>query len=123
MPSYPKFHAQLRDKLLDPMARQAAQPGYAMVVSFNPYTNTCDIVTSQPGSDEMGEVLTNVPAPLQDGVQASAPKPGTMCWIAFRDGTRGDPFISHYFDANFQKFNYQKQYNAKMDTPRYLISM
>lgn len=110
-------------KVVEPAIRQTTSPGYAMVLSFDPYTNTCGIVTAQPGSDEMGEVLNKVPCPHQPGVQMSAPRPGTMCWIAFRDGTRGDPYITHFFDVNFQKFNYEKQYKAQMDVPRFMISM
>lgn len=122
MPQYPKFEAKVR-RNVDATMQQAATPGYACVLTFNSETNTCDVVTALPGSDELGQVYSKVSMPFQSGVQGAAPNPGTMCWIAFRDGTRGDPYITHFFDMNFQTNRYSSQYKAVMDTPRYLISM
>ena len=123
MPQYPKFQERVRRNVVEPAMQQAATPGYACVLNFNGDTNTCDVATALPGSDEIGEVYSNVPVPFTAGVQTAAPVPGTMCWIAFRDGTRGDPYITHFFDLNFRKNRYNSHYAAVMDTPRYLISM
>lgn len=123
MPQYPKFEQKLRSKVVDRALQQAAKPGYALVLSFDAVKNTCDIVTAMPGSDELGEVLTNIPAPHQSGVQASAPRPGMMCWIAYRDGTTSDPFITHFFDPRYQETQYQKQYEARNDIPRFMTQM
>jgi hypothetical protein len=123
MPQYPKFEAKVRRNVVEPALQQAATPGYACVLTYNSEKNTCDLVTALPGSDELGEIYSNVPMPFNGGVQAVAPKAGTMCWIAFRDGTRGDPFITHFFDLNFRVNRYEGQYRAVMDTPRYLLSM
>jgi hypothetical protein len=123
MPQYPKFQARVRNTILDPALQQQQTPGYAVVMTFDAQTNTCDIVTAMPGSDEIGEVYTNVPIPLNSGVQTAAPKVGTMCWIAFRDGTRGDPYITHFFDLAFSKNRFDSQYKAVLDTPRFMISM
>jgi hypothetical protein len=123
MPQYPKFQQRLRNNIIDPVMQQQQTPAYAVVLTFDPLTNTCDIVTAMPGSDEMGEAFSNVPMPMTAGVQAAAPKVGTMCWIAFRDGTRGDPYITHFFDLAFTRNRFDSQYKAVMDTPRYMISM
>lgn len=122
MPNYPKFQQKVKRSVVDPINRQAETPGYACVLTFDPYTNTCDVVTALPGSDEMGEVYSNVPMPLTTGVQTTAPKPGTMCWLAFRTGTRGDPYITHFFDLSYESNRYNKQYKAVMDVPRFMIS-
>lgn len=123
MPQFPKFEQKLRSKVVDAAFQQAAKPGYAVVLSFNAVTNTCDIVTAMPGSDDMGEVLTNIPAPTQSGVQTAAPRPGMMCWIAYRDGTSADPFITHFFDPRYYENQYQKQYSAKNSIPRFMVQM
>lgn len=123
MPNYPKFEERLRNNVIDPAMRQTQKPGYAVVMSFDPVKNTCDLVTAQAGSDQMGEVLTNIPAPFQAGLQTTAPKPGTMCWIAYRDGTTADPYITHFFDVKFTENNYQQQYTARNNLPRFMVGM
>lgn len=123
MPQYPKFQAKVRNQIVDPIMQQQQTPGYAVVLTFDKITNTCDVVTAMPGSDEMGEVYTNVPVPHTAGVQQAAPKVGVMCWLAFRDGTRGDPFITHFFDLAYSKNTFQRQNRAVMETPRFMISM
>lgn len=123
MPQFPKFEQKLRSNVVDRALQQGQKPGYAVVVGFDPVMNTCDIITASPGSDELGEVLTNIPCPTQSGVQGAAPRPGVMAWVAYRDGTTGDPFITHFFDPSFDKNQYTKQYNARNDTPRFLVQM
>lgn len=123
MPPYPKFEAKIRDRVLDPSLQQAAKPGYAVVLSFNKEFNTCTIVTAHPGSDMVGEVMADVPCPVQSGVQSASPRPGLLCWIDFRDGATQTPFITHFFNPMFQQNNYQQQYQAKMDTPRFMLGL
>jgi hypothetical protein len=123
MPEYPKFNARIMERVVAPVMQQAARPGYGVVMSFDVFTNTCTVVSALPGSDELGEIYTNVPMPVQTGVQAAAPAPGAMCWIMFRDGTQTDPYISHFFSWNYPQFNYQQQYAAKAPVPTYLLSM
>lgn len=123
MPQFPKFEQRLRTKVVDRALQQNQKPGYALVLSFDAIKNTCDIVTALPGSDKLGEVLTNIPAPTQPGVQAAAPRPGMMCWLGHRDGMTSDPYITHFFDPRFQETQYTKQYTARNDIPRFIIQM
>lgn len=123
MPNYPKFEARVRERVLNPALQQAQRPGYGVVLSFDKRANTCDIVTAQPGSDQMGEVISSVPAPVQSGVQGASPRPGMLCWIDYRDGGASHPFITHFFNPYFQNNDYNKQYKAVMDTPRYLLNL
>jgi hypothetical protein len=123
MPEYPKFKARVMDRVVLPAIQQTATPGYAVVLDFNAYNNSCTVATAMPGSDEIGQVYQNVPAPVQVGVQAVAPSAGIMCWLAFRDGTRTDPYISHFFNWSYTKYSYQKQYTAKAPVPSYMLSM
>lgn len=123
MPQYPKFSEKLRNGVVDPMMRAAHKPGYAVVLAFNTIHNTCDVMAATQGSDEVGEILTNLPAPFQQGIQQQAPQPGWMCWIAYRDGTTADPYITHFFNPKFSEHNYQAQYTARNDIPYYMVQM
>lgn len=123
MPVYPKFQAKVQEQIVNPTMRQATRPGYALVLRFDRQMNTCDVVTALQGSDELGEVIPNVPAPVQAGVQTVAPKPGTFCWIAYRDGTTANPYITHFFNNLFYENDYPAQYKATMDVPRFMLSL
>lgn len=64
---------------------QQAQGGYGIVLHYDSTENVATIVLSRPGSDEPGEIFSNVPCPVTNGIQTVAPEIGRACFPA---GTR-----------------------------------
>ncbi|HJS83582.1 MAG TPA: hypothetical protein VJ742_12185 [Nitrososphaera sp.] len=123
MPNYPKFEKKVRDEIVGQVMRESQQPGYGLILAYDKYTNTATIITSQPGSEQMGEIYKNVPCPVNMGIQSAAPKSGYPCWIQFKDGTMTQPYITNYFNPLFRDLDYTNQYRAVNDIPMYMLEM
>lgn len=120
---HPKFTEKIKDSILTPAMQQGLKPSYGIVLGYESANNTCSILTVNPGSDQMGEVYQNVPAPMNLGVQTVAPKAGIMCWLAYKDGNTSAPMITHFYNLRYEEFNKRKQSFAATKTPRYLLDM
>lgn len=100
-------------------------PGnFGIVQTYDPATNTATVLMSAPDSDELGDLITNVPCPVTLGIQNVAPEPGRPCWVVFK-GAQNDrkAMISHYFNHQFEKFDHPKLYNARSSIPRYSLGI
>lgn len=103
--------------------RQESQPGYGIIMDYNEEDNTATVLLAAPGSDEPGQYFTGVPCPTMLGVQSVAPEMGRPCWVMFRDGAQRSPFISHYFHHSYQDMEYDQQYYAINNTPRFMMDL
>lgn len=102
---------------------RTAQPGYGIVMEFNEEENTATVLMAYPGSDMPGEFYKNVPCPTSSGIQTVAPEVGRPCWIAFKDGLQSSPVITHFFHHSFGDMEYDKQYTAENNVPRFMLEL
>lgn len=102
---------------------KTSQPGYGIVMEYNSTDNTATVLLAQPGSDIPGEFHRKVPCPTTFGVQSVAPEVGRPCWVTFRDGLQSSPVITHYFHHDYENMEYDAQYYAKNQTPRFMLEM
>lgn len=121
--NYPKFEQKIRDKIVSPMQAQQALSGYGIVMSYDTFTNTATVLMAQPGSDQIGQYLTNVPCPSTRGLQQSAPIQGYPCSVTYIDNNVANPMITHFFNHDFIGIDYAKQYEAENDLPRFMMEM
>jgi len=103
--------------------RKDARPGYGLIMHFNVLDNTATVAMSRPGSDQMGEIFSNVPCPVQLGVQTVAPEVGRPCWLEFKDGTQSNPIVTTYFSHSYDELDYDRQYYIDNDTPRFMTEL
>lgn len=97
---------------------------FGVVLNYDSVTNTATVLMSSPVTESAGDILENVPCPVTMGIQTAAPEPGRPCWVCFK-GSRGEkyPMISHFFNHNFQKYDYQRHTQAASGIPYYMLSM
>ena len=97
---------------------------FGVVLNYDGVTNTATVLMSSPVTESAGDILENVPCPVTMGIQTAAPEPGRPCWVCFK-GNRGEnyPMISHFFNHNFQKYDYQRHPQAASGIPYYMLSM
>ena len=94
-----------------------------VITSYNAFNNTATVILSEPDSDAVDEIVTDVPCPTNIGLQNVAPEPGRMCVVIFKNGAVTQPLIISFFNHSFKKFDYMKQNRAGYTLPSYLVSM
>lgn len=103
--------------------RQSPSGTNGIVLDYDPVTNNAVVLLAQPNSDAQGEILTDVPCPAMIGVQHQAPEAGRGCWVQFKGSDMTFPIITHYFNYNYEKFDYSKQNQAVNPLPRFMLDM
>lgn len=121
--SYPKFEEALKKKVVKPALARKEQPGYGIVVGYDPEFNTATVLTAKHGTDVPGEMFFNVPCPVTPGIQGVAPEIGRPCWLAFRNPESPTPIIVSFFSMNYQEKDYLPQNEAVNPLPRFMTEM
>lgn len=111
------------NKSIEQAQLRVAQPGYGIVMAFDEKENTATVLLAYPGSDMPGEFYTNVPCPTHLGLQTVAPEVGRPCWVAFKDGLQSSPVITHFFHHSHADMEYEKQYTAENNVPRFMMEL
>lgn len=91
-----------------------------IILSYNPKTNTATVALSGQDSDDMGDIVKNVPCPTYHGLQLCAPKMGRPCYVVFKGGRESQPMITHYYNHSYEKFDYESMTNSHSTIPKYL---
>lgn len=106
-------------------ASQASTTGMriGVITSYNDFANTATVLISAADSDEIDEVLTDVPCPVYMGVQGVAPEPGRMCVVVFKNGSITQPLIVNFFNQSYKKFDYLRHNKAGYTLPQYMMGM
>lgn len=119
----PKFDKHIKEKISQARAEESANR-YGIVMSYDRMSNTATVLLSAPESDGTGDLVRGVLCPVYPGIQMAAPEPGRPCWVVFKD-RKGEkfPMISHYFNHNYQKFDYAKQNRHFIGLPRFYTAM
>ena len=123
MPQYPKFEQKVTEKLVQPQFEQGAQPGYGIIMDYNSFDNTATVLMANKGSDDLGELYSNVPCPVYLGVQSVAPEKGRPCWVAFKDNSTNFPVVTHYFNVFYSSIDHQRQTKAVNSMPRFMFNL
>lgn len=92
------------------------------IASYNPYENTASVIISSEQSNDVDEVLTNVPCPVTMGVQSVAPEPGRPCYVIFKNGSVTQPLILAFWNHRYSQFDYDRQTKALNSVPSFLMS-
>lgn len=102
--------------------RQTQMSGsIGVIMSYDNMTNTATVAITQNESDEIREILNNVPCPVTMGVQTVSPTPGMLCWLQFRNGNITSPLVVHFYNHRFDQFGYEKQYKTTFTLPMSLM--
>lgn len=94
---------------------------YGIIISYNPLDNTATVALSGQDSDYLTDLIKNVPCPTYLGFQMAAPEPGRGCWVTFKGGKLSQPFITHFYNHDYKKYDYHRVTNAENSVPRYLL--
>jgi hypothetical protein len=92
-----------------------------IVLGYNPMTNTASVALSGQDSDLVTDIIKNVPCPTYNGMQLSAPEAGRHCWVTFKGGRESQPMITHFYNHDYQKYDYRRMNKSKSDIPKYLM--
>ena len=94
---------------------------FGVIMSFDENENTATVVISKQETNEIEDVLRNVPCPVMLGVQTVMPSPGRPCWVVFKDGNVTQPIVTHYFNHNYGNYDYANQVVSPNQIPSYLL--
>lgn len=117
---YPKFEEAIKNNIVNPAINQTKQPGYGLVLDYDPVNNTATIITAKHGTDRPDQLYYNVPCPVSPGVQGVAPEVGRPCWLVFRDPQSPTPMITHFFSFNHLDKDYRDQNQTNNLIPRFM---
>jgi len=94
---------------------------FGVVSSYQRHTNTVTVVVTKSDTDEIDEVLNNVPCPVLLGIQSVAPTPGMPCYVLYKGGNRSQAVISHFYNHRYSDYNYGPQNETPTAIPSYLL--
>lgn len=117
-----KFEQAITSKIQSQQYQQA-QGTYGVLLDYDTTRNTATILLSNYGSDEMGEVIRDVPCPTTIGVQTVAPENGRPCWVTYKGRDTSFPVVTHFFNPFFIENDYARQTTASNTIPRYMLAM
>lgn len=118
----PKYRQHLQQSIQQANS-ELAKPRYGIIVGYDYKTNTASVLLSSPDSDSPGDIIRNVMCPSIRGIQGVAPSPGYPCWVAFKGDREKFPVILTYFNHNYERYDYNNQYDAINYTPKFMLSM
>jgi hypothetical protein len=118
--NYPKFDKKIQEQIDASVIQQAkTRPG--TITSFDKRTNTATVVLEAGNSSSIGNVIANVPCPINNGIQSVAPAIGTRCLVQFRDNNEANPYIISYYDDRNINRNFNRNYTVTSGIPRFLV--
>jgi len=118
----PKEKRQYEEHL-DRRSRGHTPNATAMVINYDRMNNTATLIMSSNKTNHPGELLKNVPCPMQPGLQSVAPEVGRLCSVAFKGDTKTNPVITHFFSTDYNKIDRLRHTGSHIDTPRYMLGM
>lgn len=92
-----------------------------VITSYNPYNHTASVAITENDTDEIREILKNVPCPIMYGIQGVAPQPGKLCYVAFRNGKIQSPMIIAIYNHRYDQYDYETQNKTYFAMPSHLM--
>ena len=115
-----KFEAYIQGRI-SKREGQRVTDRHGVIMSYDPFKNTATVALSGQDSDNISDLTKNVPCPTYNGIQLAAPEPGRGCWVIFKGGRESQPVITHFFNYDYESYDYGKQSSSVNDLPRYLM--
>lgn len=117
--NYPKFENKIQNQIDQSKMRQArGRPG--IIMAYDIRTNSASILVDDQMSGQIGNIMHDVPCPVNVGVQTVAPEPGTRCYVQFRDDNEGSAYVAFYFDQHQVSSSYSRNYTINTGIPKYM---
>jgi len=119
--NYPKFDKKIQEQIETAQIQQAkTRPG--IITLYDKRSNTATVVLEDYNSSNIGNIITNVPCPVNHGIQMVSPTIGTRCLVQFRDRNEGNPYIVSYFDDRTGNKSFNRDYVVNTGVPRFLVN-
>ena len=114
-----RFDSYISNKInLERYSRVSDRHG--IILSYNHRSNTATVGLTGQDSDSITDIIKEVPCPTYNGLQLGAPDAGRHCYVVFKGGRESQPMITHYYNHNYEKYDYHKMSNCKSNVPKYL---
>lgn len=118
----PKLDKYIQNAMLQDR-QSRTRDRFGIIAEYNADTNMATVLMSDQFSDQINDVITNVPCPTNIGIQGVAPEPGRGCWVAY-DGTSATaPYILSFTNLDYPKYDYMKQSVATTAVPKYMLDL
>jgi len=118
--NYPKFDKKIDDQISNHKFQQPKTRA-ATIMGYNQNNHTAMILLDERYSNNIGDMMANVPCPFIYGVQTVAPTPGTRCYVSFRDSAEREPYIINYFNDGNSGFKFIVNNSVDTGIPRYMV--
>lgn len=118
--NYPKFDKKIQEQIDISLMRES-KTRFGVLMFYDKGRNTGTIILEDVNTESMGSVLYDVPFPLQMGIQAQSPKPGSRCVIGFRDQQERYPYIVSFVDDVKRGRSYVPNHYINTGVPNFLI--
>lgn len=103
----------------------SGRPNYAngrigVISSYNKYRNVATVMIVKDETDEIDEVLPNVPCPTLLGIQTVNPEPGMLCYVLFKSNNVQNAVITEFYSMKYEsRYHFKQTYSPNM-IPNYL---
>lgn len=111
MKRFPKFEERINSSISNAKIQQS-KTRYGTILSYSKMANTALVLLDERMTNQIGDVLNNVPCPAIQGVQMVSPTPGTRCVIGFTDENERYPYIISYSDDSLKVGKYFPNYHV-----------
>lgn len=95
---------------------------YGLILEYDKHTNTATVILPKYGTDDPGEIYTNVLCPTEIGVQSLAPEMGRPCFVSFMRSTN-TPIISSFFNHDFEEVDERRHDAVQNTVPRFMMEL
>lgn len=120
MKQYPKFDDKLNSHINNNQLQQSKTRS-GTIMSYSKMTNTAVIVLDDRMTNQIGNIIRDVPCPAVMGVQSVAPIAGTRCVVGFSDANERFPHIVSYTDGTSSLGKYMPNYNVNTGVPKFMV--
>ncbi len=120
MKQYPKFDEKLKSHISNNQLQQSKTRS-GTIMSYNKMNNTAVIILDDRMTNQIGDIIRNVPCPATLGVQSVAPTAGTRCIVGFADTNERFPHIVSYIDDTNSVGRYMPNYSVNTGVPKFMI--
>ena len=120
MKQYPKFDEKLNSHINTNQLQQSKTRS-GTIMSYNKMTNTAVIILDDRMTNQVGNIIRNVPCPSTLGIQSVSPTAGARCIVGFADSNERYPHIVSYIDDANNVGKYMPSYSVNTGIPKFMI--
>ena len=120
MKQYPKFDDRINSHISNNQLQQSKTRS-GTIMSYNKMTNTVVIVLDDRMTNQIGNIIRDVPCPSVMGVQSVAPTAGTRCVVGFTDSNERYPHIVSYTEDVQNVGKFMPNYNVDTGIPKFMV--